>query len=332
MKEHMKAFTPSTRSLCAALLVSALATVNAQVPPKPPAPPAQPAKEIQDLHEFAAQTQHQVQHQVANQLAQAGAAQAEAHRALARVKSDVHWLGGSKAGRVLIIPAAEPEPETIAQLEEDLSVMGRLIEKSVDSKDRKPKAMGLDVLTFVGPAGAQHLYVGGHGAIFTLRVRFPLSAPPTQTAKDETADETDSTWEEARREVFGPSGLERNVFGAFKELERNFKDEEEYDSEKVERLKNSIIDSMKHAARIRHLAADERVTVVITSGSGGTFEARVGRGYGRSGGSARVEEVREKTRLDSVLTIQAKKSDVDAFAKGSLDSDAFRKKVTIMSY
>jgi hypothetical protein len=35
---------------------------------------------------------------------------------------------------------------------------------------------------------------------------------------------------------------------------------------------------------------------------------------------------------ESFLSLQARKSDIDAFAKGTTDLDAFRKKVTILTY
>jgi hypothetical protein len=35
---------------------------------------------------------------------------------------------------------------------------------------------------------------------------------------------------------------------------------------------------------------------------------------------------------ESVLTIHAKKSDIDAFAKGKINSDEFRKKASVLIY
>jgi hypothetical protein len=343
----MKAFRLLSAISC--LAISSGVHVLAQTPPVPPAPPLPEIPAVAPVPpppladgEFREieRTVERAQREAAKQLASAQAARVDAQKALGKIKAEMRWMTGSKASRVLIVPADEAEPETIAHMEEDLAVMGRIIEKSVDSKERQPKALGIDVLTFAGPAGAQHLYVGGHGAIFTLRVKFPLSAPATETADREPDKETSSAWEDARRDIFGSS--ERHAFKDFA-----FKDQEDYDEDKVEQLKSSLIESLKHGTHIRHLKPDERVTVVVTSGGSGLFESRVGRagygGYGTAGSyarsgdskerrSSRVVEVKEKGRLDSVLTIQAKKSDIDAFAKGTLDADAFRKKVTVMTY
>ena len=47
---------------------------------------------------------------------------------------------------------------------------------------------------------------------------------------------------------------------------------------------------------------------------------------------AEVQEVREGEGRNSALTIQARKSHVDSFAKGKLDADAFRKKASVTIY
>jgi hypothetical protein len=266
--------------------------------------------------------------QAAAEVQKAQAAQMKVQADLAKIHGDFFRWGGGKGARVLIVPAEQPQPETVSDLEEDLTVMARVLEKALDSKDRHPTALGIDVLTFSGAGSAQHLYVGGHGAIFNFRVKFPLSAPAVEKTKTDSDDETSSTWEDAKRDIFGTGrGLDKSVFKQFDGQK------EEYDSAKVDRLKDSIIDSLKHAAHIRHLTPDERVTVVVTTAAAGPFEARIVKNtLNRAGVISRVEESREKTRPESVLTIQAKKSDIDAFAKGKLDADSFRKKVQVMTY
>ena len=299
----------------------------AKLPPPPgipvPPPPPEPLDEVVDVQEQVIRANKQA----AAEVQRGQAAQMKVQADLARLHGDFFKWGGSKGARVLVVPAEQLPSETISDLEEDLTVMARVLEKSLDSKDRQPTALGIDVLTFSG-GSAQHLYVGGHGAIFNLRVKFPLSAPTAEKTKTNSDDDVSSTWEDAKRDVFGRSGgFEK---GFLKQLDGSPK--EDYDADKVEKLKDSIVESLKHATHIRHVKPDERVTVVVTTAAGGPFELRIKNTLSRAGVISRVDESREKTRPESVLTIQAKKSDIDAFAKGKLDSDAFRKKVTMMTY
>jgi hypothetical protein len=130
-----------------------------------------------------------------------------------------------------------------------------------------------------------------------------------------------------------------------------------YEQEMVDRLKATLVDALRHAANIRNFAADERIVIVIK----GPQAAVQGQGSeGEAAGSQEPAAVGDYdlatsddghaqsvstniSRLHqahlagagsaSVLTIRAKKSDVDAFAKGDLDLEKFTQKVEIfLSY
>jgi len=149
----MKALNTIHYSSACSILMAALVSAGAQVPPAPaalPAPPAVPAPpgvpappdEIDEVHRIVARAQRDA----TVELSRAHAAQEDAHRALAKVKGDIRWMAGTKGSRVMVIPAGEPEADTVSQLEEDLTIMGRLIEKAVGSKEGQPKALGIDLL------------------------------------------------------------------------------------------------------------------------------------------------------------------------------------------
>jgi hypothetical protein len=130
---------------------------------------------------------------------------------------------------------------------------------------------------------------------------------------------------------------------------------EKYDAEMVETLKTNLIKTLKHATNIQALKSEQlviltvigdrhrsAVTVTRSSGYGGSTGSR-SRSYGRSTGSRGSTGSRTRSRrtvqtapevetgplLPTVLTISAKKSDIDAFAKGELDYDQFRQRTGI---
>ena len=115
--------------------------------------------------------------------------------------------------------------------------------------------------------------------------------------------------------------------------------EQPFDPKRVENLKESLLDSLKNAANVRGLKEDDYVTVVVRSGEGGpdTLVRRFmidGNGPGgvATGGPEEGEPFKQPSRSKSTLTMRVKKADIDAFAKGKLDTDGFRKKVSTALY
>src|SRR5207247_2180543 len=96
---------------------------------------------------------------------------------------------------------------------------------------------------------------------------FPLLPPPKGEARKEKS-ETSSTWEEARQELYGQPGEGR--------VRTDFRTgpAEEYDEEKVNTLKDALLEALKHAANIRDLKADDSVTVCVFGGAGGPARFR----------------------------------------------------------
>jgi predicted DNA binding CopG/RHH family protein len=286
-------------------------------------------------------------------------AQADAVRAHAdavRAHADMAWnmpfkLGsGSSSRRTLVIPKGDANPELLANAEEDLNVMTLILEKAVDtrSEDEGKKALGIDI--FSSSSGIRNLLIEGHGVIFTVKTKIALVPPPTPKKEEtKTKDTTSSEWDEARRQLYGPSEIEKGIHKAFDKVQMNFNANEEYDEKKVQRLKDSLIEALKSASNIRHLSGDQTVTIVVLSSSsiqevrkivtaepgGGGFGVSGGRGGGRGVGGVYVKaDNREISdgRGGSRLMLQAKKSDIDSYAKGKLTTDAFRDKVKIQIY
>lgn len=225
----------------------------------------------------------------------------------------------------LIVVSQSPDAKTLDTLEEDLNIMARILEKATGrGGEGGRKAMGIHLWALDGSGRAgRNMYIEGHGALFNLNVDFPLVAPAEKAEAPAKKTDTSSDWEETRNELFGGEGHEQ-ARGA-----------QTYDEAKVAKLKGTVIDSLKNATHIRGLKAEEFVTVVI---QGAGESVRIARNVREQGVIAKVvEDVQffakgSQTRGVSVMTIRARKADIDAFAKNKLDLEAFKKKVTIASY
>lgn len=244
------------------------------------------------------------------------------------------------APRRPVLVGGDRDVKAMPTMEEDLNVMMRILEKAAGGRDEeKPRAMGIDVFAF-GRGGASTprvFYIDDYGAMFVLNVKYPLLAPPKRDERSRTNEPTSSEWDKAREEVYG----RRN---AFEELRLNAAPVEEFDDQRVENLKQQIIDDLANATHMKSLKSDDYVTVVVVGGgSRGNGIRREGRGAprgGRAGGAGgrggeefhgAVEvnpESGEALPAQSTMTIRAKKSDIDAFAKGKLKPEEFRKKVS----
>lgn len=341
------------------------------MPPPPQAPGDVPADYNKAQAEYAgAQGEYQkVQAEAARAVADAARAQAavsvdQSVAALAGDNYAFSWAGpGGRGDSPLIIRSSETDAKTLAAAQEDMTIMGRILEKSLSGRDEdeRPEAMGIKLITVIGGrGGVRSMQIEGYGAIFMLNVNFPLVGPANKSDEGENKEPTNSTWDEAKREVYGqPGGADGNPFAA-----RFLK--EEFDPKRVEKLKDALLDALKNASNMRNLKPDESVTVVVRSGAGrmgSPMRVHVGTKGGGSGGynwnlggvrvdggggggsvppppavawgpypAGGMKTVTVDGAVESVLTIRAKKSDIDAFAKGKSNLDEFRKRATVLIY
>lgn len=102
-----------------------------------------------------------------------------------------------------------------------------------------------------------------------------------------------------------------------------------YSSEDVQKLRETIIASLKYASNIRHLKDTDWVTIVVTggNGSGGVTDFGFGMGAEMAFGGP------DEPEGGSTMVIRARKSDIDDFAerKGE-DLEAFQEKVSVLYY
>lgn len=248
--------------------------------------------------------------------------------------------------RTVVIRSGESDAKATAALEEDLNIMSRILGKSVQQAvghdDATAMGMRIRALTWTGAhAAAQNLYLDGYGALFFVNVQFPLVAPPQKHDSEKSKEPVDSTWEETKRELYGSreaSGL-THLFS--KDRPRV-----EYDSKKVEKLKDALVQALKNGTNIRNLKPEDFVTVTVI-GADNSLPATVAVNKSETDSDTKkgtLSRGRYEVRLqnvvaraprasgDTVMTVRAKKADVDNFAGGRLTLEQFRAKVSIATY
>ena len=265
---------------------------------------------------------------------------------LPSVSTGRNMFYGSRSGgtgEVLVIPSAEITTEDIAAITEDMNIMSRIFEKNLQQVQIKVNSLfttGFDPFQMAfkwSQPSTQGMYLQGYGALFLMKVDFPLSPGPQieeeQDAQQEKTEDVDPVWAQFQREMYEPENIRK---------EKAKSQKKEYDAEKVENLKTTFIKSLKHATNIRSLKPDESVILTIT----GSHHSSGYRSVRKIPGTGQVIVVdrHNKTQiltgdqigdigpsLPTVLVIRVKKSDIDRYAKGDLDFDQFQQHTQILT-
>jgi hypothetical protein len=248
----------------------------------------------------------------------------------------------SSGGTVLVIPSTEMKPEDISAVMEDMSIMSRILDKNLGQERLTTTSTGVFLSrntdpwsdVFVGRGRAtQAIYLEGFGSLFLISIDFPLSAPP-KVQEEKPEEGVDTVWRETQREIYSPGDRGRRV---------KVQPQKEYDAEKVQELQKTIIKTLKHAANIRGLKTDEWVTIlvkssappvivtstIVTRSTGETLPAETNVRTSSASAALPAETVPGQVTF---LTIRAKKSDIDSFAKNQLDYDKFSQRVSVLTY
>jgi hypothetical protein len=363
---NMKAIISIITISAAASLLNAPISRAQETAPEPAGPP-QAQEAIQVAQDEAARAQAEAQ----NAQAQVQKAQAEANAGFAKARTQMEQAqkemaqasaeaGGGRfggdpssprpaftqrlqnivvrasdhgAGKALVIRSSESDLKEQTQLEEDLAVMSRILEKAASERagghGGQPygaTAMGIDV--FYSPAASplRSLYLDGYGALFMLNVGFPFLPPPHAEGQQEK-QEANSDWEDAKQELYGQPGGGRAPNAP----------SEPYDEERVNRLREGLLESLKNATNIRGLKPDDSITVCVFGGpSSGQPKTRTyvkrSTGPGEARSAVAVSGWAGNPMRQTIMTIRVKKSDADAFAKGAMTLEAFRKRAHVVSY
>lgn len=315
MKSFIKAITIT---IVLNLLLAGSTTAQTVPAPAPPAPPAVSQQVVSKMVEDTTSNLSETLRQL-----------------------NIATTGQYGGGRVLVIPTAEIAPQDLFTMMEDMTVMCRIFDKrlaqSQPLRGRFSSSLGWTFFS-QDSRSTGAMYVQGYGTLFLTKVDFLLSPPPEAPEEKKTKEEdTDPLWTQMRQEIYAPEEVSRR-------RRADDRPEEKYDAEKVAELKETLIKTLKHAANIRGLKPDESVILTVigkdSRSAGVTIQA-----IGRTGEilvedkNNKIVSIVEAPSLSdigfsspTVLVIRAKKSDIDAFAKGQYNFDQFRQCTQLLLY
>jgi hypothetical protein len=269
-------------------------------------------------------------------------------------------------GQVSVLCFRAPDQNELAETMEDTAVLAFLLSRNLehsfagDAADTQDYKLGIPMLLNSGNQAVGASYIQGFGAILKMQVRFPLVSPAGDPDEAETA-QTDSEWEEARRELIAKDnpGISywpnRSVYSGSEVASQP------YDAKLVETLKKRVLVLLKNASNLRHLDGNEWIIVKIVGppsfsratrnsrgaadgsitserelnpqGSNNALSEPVDRANApTSRNAARKVPSALSSNQATVMTLRVKKSAANAFASGSLSQDQFIKSAEVVAY
>lgn len=243
---------------------------------------------------------------------------------------------GSSSPKALIVYSNAPDVKAHEETIEDMHIMARILEKVVHESGNEANrhAMGIPLLSLSAGKAPRHTRLQGYGALFTFNVDYPLRAGEEKPAVTGQPPAPRTDWERTRRELYG----REEGFNPYhlKMAETT----QPYDAELVKRLQESVLQGLKNATHLRHFSPQEVVTVVVTSPGSRRdlflyqveeFSGPEGIPFGFSAKDKR-EKIETGKGSDSVLTISARKEDIDQFAEEKITLEDFRKRAVPLIY
>jgi hypothetical protein len=240
-------------------------------------------------------------------------------------------MSSGGVGRVLVIPEDEVDAAELMAVMEDMTIMARILDKKLEEED-----LGKDYDWYSGGSFfewtvpvTRGIYLGGYGAFFLRKVDFPLLGPAeAEEKKEEAEEEADPVWQKTKWEMY----FGRDVSRAARS--RRQRKAREYSDEKVEALKEVVLESLRHASNIRNLEAEDWIIVSTVS------ECGFGQVLKTSAVNINREEKIVTTAVEmggtpgelslspaAVMTMRVRKSEVDSLAEGEIGFDEFSEKV-----
>jgi hypothetical protein len=269
------------------------------------------------------------------------------------------------AGSVVVIPTAQVAPQEFAETAEDMRVMLQILREKL-SEPRMVRGVFVDFGDFFSDRdrALEAFYLQGSAVVFVLEMDSPFSLAPGQPEEGEAAKEAvDPVWQRARQKLYTPPGQALpgapGLPGETRKMD-------------FQQFQADLLQTLRHAANLRHVEPNEWIVVTIISHdesaawpaparaggtyfggaggfsggsystSGGSFGPGGGTSYadsysysrgspaGRGGAGRTMSGAAPGTT--TVLTIQAKKADIDAHAQGELSFEQFQQRVKTFTY
>ncbi len=259
-------------------------------------------------------------------------AAAPRHGTTAEVKSfTFNRTFGGERSRPLIVRSAKADTKTTSQLQEDLAIMSRVLEKSAgEYRDDHEEAAGIPILALGGGKGIRALYLEDYGVLFTLSVNIPLQPELKGEMAEKPQNATNEEWNEARSELFA----DRRPAGGRGEHPRR-----EFDQHQLDEFRDSLVEALRNAANIRNLQDSDWVTLVVrgrgAAGEGEPLEVLLRNGYAAGNGEygfGRVASGDDRNTDSSTMVLRIKKGALDTFTRRKGSAEEFRQNVSILLY
>jgi hypothetical protein len=233
-----------------------------------------------------------------------------------------------RAARPLIVRNSNGDPKQIAQLQEDLAVMSRILEKATaEFKEEREEAAGIPILALGANQKTRAMYLEDYGVVFTLTTGLPLRAEAKAQEVEEKLDKPgNEEWNEVRNELFGERRPPRG--------ERAGK--VEFDPHQFEEFRDALLEAMRQAANIRNLNGNDWITVIVR-GRGHEdlgdrrFDVFLQNGDGRDAVITPFPGGEERGDL-STMVLRIKKAELDQAARQPRGKDDLKKKVSLTLY
>jgi hypothetical protein len=245
-----------------------------------------------------------------------------------------------RLARPLIIRSGKVDPKTFSQLQEDLAIMSRIVEKSAaDYRDDREEVAGIPILALNNGKAVRALYLEDYGILFTLTVNMPLQPEPRMEQVEEKPQAVNEEWNEARNELFG----ERRTHA----VRADRAPRREFDQHQLDEFRDSLTEALRNAGNIRNLRENDWITIVVRglgsaleveapldllvrSGYGGAFNAQPRETF--SPNATISVSTQDRTPDGSTMVLRVKKGALDEFARTKGSPEEFRKKVTVVLY
>jgi hypothetical protein len=264
----------------------------------------------------------------------------ERARILNTLVGQTHGMDGpSPLSRALIVLTNEASQARLQSLTEDLNIMCRIFDRmlaqtSVRSAERDVFTQFLireqertwpDRLFQSIPSSTQCLHIEGHGPLFIVSVDFPLVEARSSHAADEPNAPLDPLWAQVSEQLYAPPGSRRAEPGAAAPA---------YSPEKLRSLRQTLTRALKHAANIRQLGPDERVTVLVRTTQGGRSVTHTGfaTNVAQPGRSSALATTFTSPARTSLLALAATIRDIREYAAGALELAEFEKRIESAQY
>jgi hypothetical protein len=226
----------------------------------------------------------------------------------------------------------QQDTKALDELAEDLNVFGFIVRRNLEKAlgEQMPEfKMGVPMWLENGGRHIHASYIEGFGALFNLRVAFPVVAPPASEAKSEPPKEP-TEWEKARAALYGGGASTQPGWSG-----ASSRTVQPYNAKVVETLKKQVLESLKSAGNLRHVKPDEWIVVTVTGNPNG-LDAPSGTASVAGSGSYSVggagTRAWNRSGRPTVMTFRVKKSTVEALAAKGSSEEQFAGKVEVTAY